>query len=145
MAPKLQGARTRKQKSSDSKAAGKILKASQEAVNLQEKKKTLKDQMARIQAEKKKQERRARTLKKKAAKCDLTELMQMLMMKAFLFNKQTAAEGSGSASSTDAWIPKDADDALDKLKTLAGHSANPEVLEFAKTLTASKGALELEE
>ena len=69
----------------------------------------------------------------------------MLMMKAFLFNKQTAGEGTGSASSTDAWIPKDADDALDKLKTLAGHSANPEVLEFAKTLTTSKGALDLEE
>ena len=67
------------------------------------------------------------------------------MMKAFLFNKQTAGEGTGSASSTDAWIPKDADDALDKLKTLAGHSANPEVLEFAKTLTASKKAPDLEE
>ena len=63
MAPKLPGARTRKQKSSDSKAAGKILKASQEAVNLQEKKKSLKEQMAKIQE--KEQERRARTLKNK--------------------------------------------------------------------------------
>ena len=64
MAPKLLGVRTRKEKSSDSKAAGKILKASQEAVNLQEKKNNLKEQMAKIQQEKKIQERRAHTLEK---------------------------------------------------------------------------------
>ena len=67
------------------KAAGKVLLAQQEQQHIDKQKKDLKSEMTNLAKDRKRQERKMRNLNAKAQKIDLTELMQMLMMKAFLF------------------------------------------------------------
>ena len=86
-----------------------------------------------------------RALKQKAQKDDLTELMQMLMMKAFLLSKNAADSGvttSSSSSSSEPWFPKDGPDALNNMTKLAALSTHPESVNFAATLKS--GALDEE-
>jgi hypothetical protein len=136
MAPK--GAGNRSSKIADSKAATKILTASKEKQSIEDKKKTLRKQMSMLAKEKKAKERQLKNLKKKAQKIDLTELMQMLMMKAFLLSKDAAESGSCAAASTDGpWIPKDGPEAVQRLAELTSMSSHPEVVNFAKTLRAN--------
>ena len=91
--------------------------------------------------EKKAKDRQLRHLKAKAQNIDLTELMQMLMMKAFLLSKDAAASAASASGSTDPpaepWVPKDGPEAVQKLAELTSMSSHPEVIEFAKTLRAN--------
>lgn len=135
MAPKV-AMSPRAKKAADMKAAGKVLLAQQEKQKIDKQKKDLKSEMTKLAKDRKKQERKMRTLKAKAQKIDLTELMQMLMMKAFLLQKNATDMGlcSSASSSSEAWVPKDGPDALNKLTELAGLSTDPEVVSFAATL-----------
>ena len=142
MAPK--SALSRSQKMADSKAATKILTAFKDKQHVEEKKKQLKKEMKQLAMQKKSKDRQLRILKQKAQKIDLTELMQMLMMKAFLLSKDAAASASASGSGgpvpAEPWIPKDGPEAVKKLAELTSMSQHPEVLEFAKTLRANYAA-----
>ena len=121
-------------KASDTKAASKVLDSAQAVKTLASKKLELKDAMSKLAVAKKKQERKVKTLKKKASKLDLSDLMQMLMMKAFYHAKHEAEGSSSSSSSSDLWVPKNGADAVDRLKELAETCQHPEVMAFAKTL-----------
>ena len=128
-------------KVSDTKAAGQVLDAAQAVKNLLDKKKELKDAMGNLALVKKKEERKVRALKKKAGKLDLSDLMQMLVMKAYLHSKaQEESSSSSSSSSTQPWVPKNGAEAVDRLKELCETCQRPEVLAFAKTLKAGSGA-----
>jgi hypothetical protein len=142
MAPK--GHLTRCQKMADTKAATKILTASKDKKQIDVKRDALKKELTDLAKQKKAKERQLRSLKQKAQKIDLTELMQMLMMKAFLLSKDAAAAAASASGSSDPpaepWVPKDGPEAVKKLAELTAMSTHPEVLEFAKTLRANYAA-----
>ena len=128
-------------KASDTKAATKVLDSAQAVKNLMDKKKELKEAMGKLALAKKKEERKVKALKKKASKVDLSDLMQMLMMKAFLHSKaQAESSGSASSSSTEPWVPKNGADAVERLKELCETCQHPEVMAFAKTLKENTSA-----
>ena len=145
MAPKLaSSASPTAKKCSDTKAAGKILSAAKKADVLQSEKSRLKEAITKLQNEKKKELRRVRALKKKASKVDLADLMQMLMMKAYLHAKSEASSSSSGASSSSAdWVPANGIEALDKLRMLATTCQHPEVKAFAETLKATSSTVAL--
>ena len=132
MAPKA--ASPAGKKASDTKAATKVLDSAQAVKTLATKRAELKEAMAKLQVAKKKEERKMKNLKKKASKLDLSDLMQMLMMKAFYHAKAEAETSSSSSSSTAVWVPKNGADAVERLKELAETCQHPEVMAFAKTL-----------
>ena len=93
-----------------------------------------------LNKEKKKAQRQARNLKVKAAKCDLGELLQILMMKAFVLGEEIKSKASGSegaSSSSEPWMPKDPKEAFDKIQELVSQTEQAEVTKFAATLRAS--------
>jgi hypothetical protein len=141
MAPK--SGLSRSQKMADSKAATNILSAFKDKQQVEVKKNELKKEMKQLAMQKKAKDRQLRSLKQKAQKIDLTELMQMLMMKAFLLSKDAAASSGASGSGDPAaepWVPKDGPEAVKRLAELTSSSQHPEVLEFAKTLRANYAA-----
>ena len=143
MAPK--SVLSRSPKMADTKAATTVLTASKEKHVLDAKRDDLNKQLTQLAKEKKAKDRQLRHLKAKAQKIDLTELMQMLMMKAFLLSKDAAASAATASGSTDGvseqWVPKDGPEAVQKLAELTSMSSHPEVLEFAKTLRTNYAAV----
>jgi len=123
-------------KSSDMKAAAKLLLASKAAKSLQEKKRELKTEIQKLAAERKKAQRRARNLKKKASKIDASELMQMVMMKAFVLNKASTEATSSGSSSSDEWIPQNAQAAMDKIFDLSVAGGDTDLAAFVKNVSA---------
>ena len=92
--------------------------------------------LKKLALEKRKAQRKARALKEKAGKINLADLMQMVMMKAFILSeeKREAASSSSSSSSTEVWKPKNAQDAFNKIFELTNASEREEVASFAKEL-----------
>ncbi len=121
-----------------SRQAGKVLKAAQDAANIQQQRSELKSQLKNLYKESRARQRKISMLKKKAAKVDLSDLMQMLMMKAYVHNvrhqKEVEKRTGTSQSSTDVWMPRDGVEALDRLRLLASSCTDPEVTEFAKNM-----------
>ena len=119
---------------SRTKAAGELLSHSKQARSLADQRKTLKAALKKIAVDKKKAARQARKLKAKAAKTDLGELMQMMIMKAYIVGEEERAKSGGASSSTDPWIPKDAKEAFDKIQGTCANVAHGSVAEFANFL-----------
>ena len=117
------------------KSAAKLLLASKTAQSLQEKKLELKTEIQRLAALRKKAQRRARNLKKKASKIDASELMQMVMMKAFVLNKASTEGNSTGSSSSDEWIPMNAQAAMDKICDLSVAGGDTDLAAFVKNVT----------
>ena len=116
------------------KKAGSLLAAQKETDMLVDQKK-LRAAMARIQKDKKNAARRAKALKAKAANVSLNDLLQMLMMKAFVLNEEAKEKtGSSSASSTDVWIPKDPKEAFQMISDLSSSMEEQQVADFANLL-----------
>ena len=76
----------------------------------------------------------ARKLKAKASKTDLGELMQMMIMKAYIVGEEERTKSGGASSSTDPWIPKDAKEAFDKIQSTCAADAHESVAQFASFL-----------
>jgi len=83
----------------------------------------LKAQLHEAAKDKRKKNKQLRKLKSKAAKCNVLELMQIMMLKAYLMNEAnreaTAGDGA-SASSSDEWRPKSFREAFAKIEALMG-------------------------
>ena len=117
------------------KKAGSLLAAQKETDMLVDQKRKLRAAMAKIQKGKKNAARRAKALKAKAAKVSLNDLLQMLMMKAFVLNEEAKEKtGSSSASSTDVWIPKDPKEAFQMISDLSSSMEEQQVADFANLL-----------
>ena len=58
--------------------------------------------------------RQISALKKKAAKTDVSDLMQIMMMQAYAANED-ATSSSGASSSAEPWKPKNAKDAFEQI------------------------------
>ena len=116
------------------KKAGEMLAAQKEVDMLAKQKKEIRMSMSKLQKEKK-AARQARQLKAKAAKCSLGDLLQMLMMKAFVMDQEAKNKtGSASSSSTDPWMPKDAQEAFQKIIDVTSQTEEKEVQAFATLL-----------
>ena len=122
-------------KNSDMKAAAKLLLASKTAKSLQEKKLELKTEVQKLAALRKKAQRRARNLKKKSSKIDASELMQMVTMKAFVLNKASNEATSTGSSSSDDWIPQNAQAAMDKIYDLSVAGGDTDLAAFVKNVS----------
>ena len=73
-------------------------------------------------------------MKAKAAKTDLGELMQMMIMKAYIVGEEERAKSGAASANTDPWIPKDAKEAFDKIQATCAESAHESVAQFATFL-----------
>ena len=119
---------------SRTKAAGQLLASSKQLKSLAEQKKALKATLSKLAQQKKKAAREARALKAKASKTDLGELLQMMMMKAYIVGEEEKSKSSDASSSSAPWIPSNAKDAFEKICE-ASQSANPDdVSSFANLL-----------
>ena len=96
------------------KKAGELLKDSKQVKDLADQRKALKATLRKLSHQKKKASRAARKLKMKAAKTDLNELLQMIIMKAYIVAEESKAKEGGSSSSTDPWIPQNAKEAFEQ-------------------------------
>lgn len=120
-----------------SRQAGKVLKAAQDMEVIHQQRDALRQELKSMYRETRKRQRKVAALKKKAAKVDLTDLMQMLMMKAYIHNVKhsRAVESQSGASSSDSpWVPRDGVEALDRLRMLAASCTDPEVIAFAESM-----------
>ena len=133
MAPKTL---SRIEKISRSRTAGELLGPSKAFKELQEKKKALKVTLASIANQKKKVAREARKLKAKACKTSVNDLMQMLVMKAFVVGEEEKDKDPTASSSASPWIPKDAKEAFDKIHE-ATTGKDSDVSAFAKELRST--------
>ena len=117
------------------KASGTVLKASKQMVQLAERRKALQSNLDQLRKEKKRAAREARKLKAKASKIDLGELLQMMMMKAYVLSEeQTAASGSSASSSTAPWKPSTPKEAFEKIQEALTGQEQQEVQSFANNL-----------
>ena len=124
-----------------SRQAGKVLKAAQDAADIHNQRGTLKQELKVLSREARARQRKVAVLKRTAAEVDLTDLMHMLMMKAYIHNVRHEGEvesASGASSSSTAWVPRDGVEALDRLRLLASSCTDPEVMEFAKSMQLIK-------
>jgi hypothetical protein len=129
-----------------SKKAGKLLEAAKAAEALAEQKKHMQAAMHKIAKERKKALRQASALKKKASKCDLGELMQIVVMKAAMLEDSSAAgSSSGSSSSSSNGAPLTPGDAVKKIQQALNLKEKPEVKKFAAELLAEAGKPDVEE
>ena len=131
MAPKLSAKAVA---TSRTKAAGELLSQTKRCRELAEQRKTLKAALKKVQVDRIKASRKARKLKAKASKTDLSELMQMMIMKAYIVGEEERANSGGASSSTDPWIPKDAKEAFDKIQATCADVAHESVAQFANFL-----------
>jgi len=100
-----------------------VLRGSCEVQALEKESARLKAQLHEAAKDKRKKNKQLRKLKSKAAKCNVLELMQIMMLKAYLMNEAnrdaTAGDGA-SASSSDEWRPKSFREAFAKIEALMG-------------------------
>ena len=118
------------------KKAGTVLSSQQESDKLAEEKKKLKASLLQINKDKKKANRKARALKLKASKINLSDLLQMMMMKAFVLSEEEAEKNGArsSSSSGEPWRPKNAKEAFEKIVEVTNSKEAAEVAKFAKEL-----------
>ncbi len=119
MAPKLSVA----EKCQRTRRATLVLRGSSEVQELEKESARLKAELHQAAKEKRKKNRQLRKLKAKASKCNVLELMQIMMLKAYLMNEAKRQEGSGrggAASSSEEWRPKSFRDAFAKIEALMG-------------------------
>ena len=116
------------------KAAGQLLTSSKEVKNLSEQKKALRATLSKLAQQKKKAQREARKLKAKANKTDLGELLQMMMMKAYIVGEEQKSRSEGASSSTDPWVPANAKEAFQKICQACSTSDEDDVASFANLL-----------
>ena len=110
---------------------------SKQARELADQRKVLKATLKKLAKDKKTAARNARKLKAKASKIDLAELMQMLIMKAYIVCEEEKAKSGGASSSTDPWIPKNATEAFETIQKVCPQVAQQSVASFATLLRAS--------
>jgi predicted phage gp36 major capsid-like protein len=136
--------KTRARSVAISRQAGKVLKAAQDVVEIQKEREKLRGDLRAMYREARKRQRKIAQLKKKAYKVDLADLMQMLMMKAYIHSvkheREIESRGGASSSSSTAWVPRNGVEALDRLRLLAASCTDPEVVAFAETLKIGKEA-----
>lgn len=98
--------------------------------------KKLKASLLQITKDKKKANRKARALKLKASKINLSDLLQMMMMKAFVLSEEEAEKNGArsSSSSGEPWRPKNAKEAFEKIVEVTNSKEAAEVAKFAKEL-----------
>ena len=94
--------------------------AAKAAERLHEQKLELQMQTKAIAKERKVMIQKHKRLKKKAAKMNLEELMDLCLYKATCIKKkeysEAAASGTAACSSTDGWVPKNEHEAVDMIK-----------------------------
>lgn len=128
----------RQTKTKITKEGGKLLLATQAAEGLKKEKDKLRTQLKELTAKKKSKERQAQKLKQKANKIALSELLEVLMMKAYIedqkmkHGEEPSASGSASSSSASDWKPTSPVEALTRLQMLAGQQ-DPNVLSFVQS------------
>ena len=83
----------------------------------------------------------AKRLKAKAQATDMTDLMQIIVMKASMVEQETQSKSGGSSSSTDPWTPTSPKEAFDKIHDLLSDSDNAEIERFAAALRAKANAV----
>ena len=87
-----------------------------------------------MRMKKKAARRRQAKLKEKARKTELSELLQIIMMKAYILAEEKKTK-SGAGSSTDQpWTPANPKEAFDVIHDTVTASETAEVAEFAKEL-----------
>ena len=114
-----------------------LLAASQKQALLRKQNKECRDRMQNLRKETKKAARQARTLKAKAAKTQVGELMQMLMMKAFILvdeKRESGLLGAAAASSTEPWKPANPKEAFDVIHATLTETEAVAVANFAEGL-----------
>ena len=137
MAPKLLDPPHGK-KRLEMKTAAKILEESKTAKSLQLRKNELKQEIQKLAVQRKAAQRKARNFKKKAAKIDASELMQMVMMKAFVLNKASGESSNGASSSSEEWVPVNAQAAMDRIFDLSVAGGDTSLAAFVKSATTNK-------
>ena len=138
MAPKTISAT---EKTKRTKRAGALLAAQMHSDSLSAQKKELKTNMKTLAKEKKKAMRIAKRLKAKAQATDMTDLMQIIVMKASMVEQETQSKSGGSSSSTDPWTPTSPKEAFDKIHDLLSDSDNAEIERFAAALRAKANSV----
>ena len=78
--------------------------------------------------------RKAKNLKMKASKTDLSELLQIMMMKAYVVADEKKASSGGALSSTDTWTPADAKEAFEVVQEAVQAKQCTDVANFAEEL-----------
>ena len=99
------------------------MKASADLKKIDEEREQLKAELQKRAEEKKNRAREIRKLKEKTSKTNVAEIMQMMMLKAYLMNEEKRATGgqsSSSASSSEEWRPKNPVEAFEKLQSFLG-------------------------
>ena len=119
-----------------SKRAGELLGPSKAIKELDDNKKQLKISLAAIAQQKKKTAREAKKLKAKASKTNLNDLMQLLIMKAYVVGEEEKDKDPTASSSSGPWIPKDAKEAFDKIHQVTSEN-NSDVKTFANELRST--------
>ena len=138
MAPKADAAT---EKTKRTKKAGALLAAQMHSDSLVAQKKELKKNMQALAKERKKAMRTAKRLRAKAQATDMTDLMQIIVMKASLVEQEAKSQSGGSSSSTDPWTPTSPKEAFDKINELLSDSDNAEIERFAAALRAKANAV----
>ena len=119
------------------KSAAKILQESKTAKSLQLRKNELKQEIQKLAVQRKAAQRKARNLKKKAAKIDASELMQMVMMKAFVLNKASDETSNSASSSSEEWVPVNAQAAMDRIFDLSVAGGDTSLAAFVKNASTN--------
>ena len=92
-------------------------------------------------AEGEKVARKTKALKAKASKTDLAELLQIMMMKAYIVADEKASSSGGASSSSEPWTPANPAEALQVVQEAVNEKQSKEVANFAQELlrNASSG------
>ena len=110
-------------KVSASRAATKCLKASKECLELDAKREEVRKQLKALSAARRKESRKIAYIKKKCSKLKLSELMEIVVLKAVQIDRQASGGSSsssssstgGSSSSSQAWIPTSESEAFARI------------------------------
>ena len=111
-------------KVSASRAATKCLKASKECLDLDVKREEVRKQLKALSAARRKESRKIAYIKKKCSKLKLSELMEIVVLKAVQIDRQASSGSSssssssstgGSSSGASAWVPRTESEAFARI------------------------------
>ena len=128
---------TRIEKIARTKKAGGVLESKQKTKAIDVQRDSLKAQLAKCRAEKKKAEKQATKLRQKANKTTLSELMQIMMMKAYIIHEEQNPSGA-SSSSSEPWKPANAREAFEIVAGAVFPEQSAEVGEATKEIVKPK-------
>ena len=119
------------------KAAGEVLEHAKLMKQMAKDKVKLKEGLLKLRADRKKAARKCRTLKAKAAKTDLSELLQIMMMKAYIVSQEKHEAAGGASSSTEPWVPSNPKEAFEVIEEAVDKMQSDEVSKLAQDIVQS--------